>query len=201
MQTRPRLVLVRHGETEWSATGRHTGTTDIPLNERGRAAARALPARLAGYSFRAVWTSPLARALETAELAGFAASAEVVLELGEWRYGEYEGRTTAEIRDERPGWTVWEGDCPGGETLDEVGARADRAIAKAGQLVVPPSAADGRSDDVLVFSHGHFLRVLAARWIGLAPKAGARLELSTSAVCVLGWERETATIELWNSTA
>jgi probable phosphoglycerate mutase len=197
----PKLVLVRHGETDWSASGRHTGSTDIFLSERGREIARSLAARLAGRAFQAVWTSPLARAKETAELAGFGARAESRLELVEWRYGEHEGRTTAEIRVERPGWTVWNGGNPGGETVEEVGTRADRVIAKAGALSNEADASGRAPGDVLVFSHGHFLRILAARWIGLPAKEGGRFTLATGAVCVLGWERETTAIELWNDAA
>ena len=188
----PRIVLVRHGETEWSASGRHTGRTDIPLTERGRAVASSIARRLAGRTFAAVWTSPLARAAETCARAGVGARAERIDDLVEWDYGVHEGRTTAEIRVEIPGWTVWTGGCPGGETIDEVAARADRAIAR---------VRAGGAGDVLVFSHGHFSRILAARWIELPPVRGVHFELATAAIGELGWERETPSIELWNDAA
>ena len=183
-----RLVLVRHGETEWSASGRHTSTTDIPLTEQGRAAARALRERLAGQEFALVLASPRTRARTTAELAGF--EPEIEPDLAEIDYGDYEGRTTPEIREQRPGWSLWADGSPGGETLAEAGARADRVIARA-------LAAGG---DVAVFAHGHILRVLAARWIGLAPERGANLALDTAAVCELGFERELRVISRWNLT-
>lgn len=187
---RHEVVLARHGETAWSASGRHTGRTDVELTDAGRAAARALGPRLAVRAFAEVWTSPLARARETARLAGFASARDEPLVV-EWDYGAVEGRTTAEMRAESPGWSVWEHGTPGGETLEELGARADRAIAKL-------RAARG---DVLVFSHAHVLRVLAARWIALPPGAGARLALGTASLSVLGWERETAVIRAWNESA
>jgi probable phosphoglycerate mutase len=186
-----RVVLVRHGETEWSSSGRHTGPTDVPLTDAGRDAARALGRRLAGRSFALVLTSPLARARDTCELAGLADRAEVDPDLCEWDYGDYEGLTTVEIREHRPGWSVWTGGVPNGETVAQVGARADRAIARV-------AAADG---DVAVFAHGHFLRILTARWIGLAPDHGADLALSTAALCELGFEREHRAIWLWNDVS
>lgn len=184
---RPDVWLVRHGETEWSAAGRHSGWTDIPLTDVGRAQAVAAGARLRGMSFGRVLTSPLARAVETARLAGFPA-AEADPDLREWNYGAYDGRTTAEIRLERPGWSVWTGGVPDGERVDEVGARADHVIARARSTDAP----------TLLFAHAHVLRILAARWIGLPAVDGRLLLLGTAAVSVLGWERETPVIARWN---
>jgi broad specificity phosphatase PhoE len=178
------IVLARHGETEWSASGKHTSYTDIPLTERGRAAARAMAEKLGGREFALVLCSPLQRSSETARLAGFAP--EVDEDLVELDYGPYEGRTTKEIRVEQPGWSVWVE--PGGETLANAAARADRVIARA-------LAADG---DTLLFAHGHILRILGARWIGQPPDHGARLALDTAAVCELGFERETRALWRWN---
>jgi broad specificity phosphatase PhoE len=186
----PTIVLVRHGQTEWSASGRHTSRTDVPLTEEGRARAARLRDRLAGFDFALVLTSPLSRARETAALAGFGDRAEVDEDLREFDYGDYEGRTTAEIREERPGWDVWRDDSPGGETPDQVGARADRVIARA-------LAAGG---DVALFAHGHLLRVLGARWMEAPAVRGGNLGLSTGAVCELGFERERRAIWLWNDT-
>lgn len=183
-----RLWLVRHGATEWSESGRHTGTTDVPLTDAGRAAARQAGTALRGQSFALVLTSPLQRARQTAELAGFGDRAEVVDDLREWDYGDVEGRTTHQMRATVPGWTVWRDCCPGGETVDEVGARADAVIDRG-------LAADG---DVLLFAHGHLLRILAARWVGQPAGFGEHLLLSTSGVSVLGFEREARAIERWN---
>ena len=182
------VVLVRHGETEWSRTGKHTGRTDVELTEAGRRQARALGAELSGRRFARVLTSPLRRASETCLLAGYGDVAEVRDELREWDYGEYEGRKTVEIREEHPGWTLWRDGVPGGETADEVGARADRVIAELREL----------GGDAAVFAHGHILRVLAARWLGLEPTAGRLFALDTATVSVLGYERETAALRLWN---
>lgn len=182
------IVLVRHGETEWSATGRHTSRTDVPLTDEGHRQAEALGACLLGWPFALVLTSPLRRAAETCRLAGLGDVAEVRQDLKEWDYGEYEGRTTPEIREERPGWTLWSGGVPGGESATEVGDRADRILAEA-------QAARG---EVALFSHGHFLRVAAARWIGLSPEAGRSLALNTATISVLGFERETPVIVRWN---
>lgn len=197
----PRAVLVRHGETEWSRDGRHTGSrTDLPLTDRGRAAAEALAPRLAalarrqpGGAFALVLTSPLQRAVETASLAGLA-GAESDDDLREWDYGKFDGLTTAQIREQSPGWTVWTGECPGGETIEQVAARADAVIARVRARVPPGQAA------VLV-AHGHLLRVLAARWGGAPPDAGRWLGLDTGSVSELGWERETPVIRHWNITA
>ena len=182
-----KVWLVRHGETEWARLGRHTGRTDVPLTETGREQAHALGRRLAGHAFGLVLTSPLSRASETAALAGFE-EAIVDPDLREWDYGALEGRLTADIRIDYPGWSIWTGPWPDGETVDEVGGRADRVIARA-------RAIDG---DVLFFAHGHLLRVLAARWLGLAPTSGALFALGTATMCILGWERENAVVETWN---
>jgi broad specificity phosphatase PhoE len=183
--------LVRHGETEWARLGRHTGRTDVPLTDVGREQARALGRRLAGHRFALVLTSPLSRAAETTdiagEIAGFGAG-EVDPDLREWDYGDLEGRLTADIRTEFPGWTIWHGPWPGGETIDQVAARADRVIARA-------QAADG---DVLLVAHGHLLRVLAARWLDLPATSGTLFALGTASVSVLGWEREAPVVERWN---
>lgn len=184
-----RLWLVRHGETEWSASGRHTSFTDLDLTPAGDQAARGLASRLTGIGSARVLTSPRLRARRTAELAGFP-DAEVLDDLQEWDYGDDEGRTTAEIRAQRPGWTVWSDGPSGGESAEDVRRRADRVV----DLV---RAADG---PVLAFSHGHFSRVLGARWLGLHVAAGAHLRLSTASVSVLGWERETAVVDHWNDT-
>jgi broad specificity phosphatase PhoE len=184
------VVLVRHGETEWSRSGRHTGKTDLPLTEKGREDAERLSACLAGRRFARVLTSPLRRATETCRLAGLGDGADVRADLREWDYGEYEGRTTPEIRNERPGWTLWTDGVPGGETADEVGARADRVIAEV-------RAIEG---DVAIFGHGHMLRVLAARWIELSPVEGRRFALEAGRIGVLGHERETPVILRWNET-
>jgi broad specificity phosphatase PhoE len=185
------LVLVRHGETEWSASGKHTSVTDVPLLESGRRDAERLGERLAGRSFALVLTSPRTRARETCARAGFGAVAQVDEDLAEFVYGEYEGRTTPEIREERPGWSVWRDGAPGGETAEQVGVRADRVIERA-------LAAGG---DVALFAHGHLLRVLAARWIGLPATYGGHLALSTGALCQLGFERERRAIWRWNDTS
>ncbi len=186
----PELWLARHGETEWSRDGRHTGKTDLPLTEAGERAAWALGDRLAGTSFDLVVTSPLARARDTARLAGFGDRAVVEPDVREWDYGEYEGRTTPDIRTEVPGWTVWKDPVPGGESAEQVGARADRVIERIREDV---------AERALIVAHGHFLRVLGARWIGLSPRDGAHFLLDVATVSVLGWERETPTFDRWNS--
>jgi broad specificity phosphatase PhoE len=187
-EQQPELWLVRHGETEWARLGRHTGRTDLPLTDTGQAQARSVARKLTGHTFALVLSSPLSRALDTARLAGFAAEVETTDDLLEWDYGADEGRTTAEIRQDRPGWTVWRDGPRGGETADEVAARVDRVIVRV-------RAADG---DALVFAHGHVLRVLCARWLGEPPTEGRLYALSTATVSVLGWERETAVVERWN---
>jgi probable phosphoglycerate mutase len=181
-------VVVRHGQTDWSENGRHTGRTDLALGERGREQALALAGPLGAMAFALVLTSPLSRAADTSALAGFRDRAEPTEDLLEWDYGDYEGRTTYEIREERPGWTLWADGVPGGESAAEVGRRADRVIERA-------RAAGG---DTLCFAHGHILRVLAARWIGLPPMGGRMLALDACAIGVLGWEREVPVIERWN---
>lgn len=188
MSDGPEVVLVRHSDTEWSANGRHTGHTDLPLTEHGRTRAAGLPGRLSGWEFRTVLVSPLRRARETAELAGLAQRARVEPDLHEWDYGDYEGLTTAQIRAERPDWDLWRDGCPGGESVSDVGRRADRVIAAL-------TSADG---PVAVFSHGHTLRVLGARWIELGAAGGSRLGLSTASVCVLGHERGSHILAAWN---
>ena len=185
---RAEVVLVRHAETEWSRDGRHTGRTDVPLTDAGRAAAAALAQALAPRALERVLVSPSLRARETCELCGLGDRAELRADLLEWDYGDYEGLTTTQIQAERPGWSLWRDGCPGGESAAEVGARADRVIAELGD-----SAA-------AVFSHGHMLRVLGALWIELGAPAGARLGLSTGALCVLGHERGTAILASWNRT-
>ena len=186
-----RVVLVRHGETEWSRDHRHTGRTDIDLTALGSRQGALLAERLRTERFPAVFTSPLTRAKETCRLAGLGQVAEELDDLREWDYGEFEGLTTAEIRQTRPGWTVWTSEVPGGESLAEVGRRADRVIGRI-------SAVDG---DVAVFAHGHLLRVLAARWVDLDPMCGARLALSTATLSTLGYERETGVVVRWNEDA
>lgn len=190
MASLPVVYLVRHGETEWAVAGRHTGRTDIPLTARGEDDARRVGERLAGRSFARVWTSPAIRARRTCELAGYGTVAEPDPDLWEWDYGEYEGRTAADIRAARPGWQVFADGCPGGESPAAVAARADRVIARV----------CGVPGDVLLFSSGHILRVLAARWLGLGPAAGALFLLGTGAVCILGHDhdRSEPAVRLWN---
>jgi len=186
------IVLVRHGETEWSASGKHTGVSDVPLIEAGRRVAGALRDRLAGREFALVLSSPRERARVTAGLAGFdELELELDNDLVEVDYGDYEGLTTPEIRAERPGWSIWEHGAPGGETVEDAGRRADRVIERA-------LAADG---DVLVFAHGHLLRILAARWVGEGAAFGGKLLLSTGSVSELDFERERRAIALWNDTS
>jgi broad specificity phosphatase PhoE len=182
------LWIVRHGETEWSRDGRHTSTTDIGLTPEGEEVARSLEARLADADIDLALTSPRARARRTAELAGFP-DPQVDDDLVEWDYGDYEGLTTPEIRETVPGWTVWSQPCPGGETAEEVGRRLDRVVDRVQEH-------GGR---VLVFSHGHASRVLAARWLGLPPTDGRHFVLGTATLSVLGWERESPAVLRWNS--
>jgi probable phosphoglycerate mutase len=187
-----RVVLVRHGETEWSKSGQHTGRTDIDLTEAGVVAAGALRARLADEEFDLVLTSPLLRARRTAELAGLDARAEIDEDLPEWDYGEYEGRKTPDIRVDRPGWDIWRDGCPGGESIEEVAERADRVIAR---------IVESGAETTALVAHGHVLRIVGARWIEQDPRLGGRLWLGTAAVCELGYERERRAILLWNDTA
>jgi probable phosphoglycerate mutase len=184
----PEVVLVRHGETEWSRDGKHTGRTDVPLTEHGRRQAQAVGAGLRGRRFALVLTSPLLRALETCRLAGFGDAAVLRDELREWDYGAYEGRKTIEIRKERTGWTLWRDGVPNGETIQEVAARVDRVLVELRSV----------QGDSLLFAHGHVLRVLAARWLGLQPQAGALFALDPASIGALGYERETSVIRLWN---
>ena len=190
--TLPITYLARHGETAWTLTGQHTGRTDIPLTERGESNARRLGERLKRLTFARVFTSPLRRAVRTCELAGFAAVVTVDPDLVEWNYGNYEGRRTEEIRAERPDWQLFRDGCPGGETPDEVGVRADRVVSRVRAV----------RGDVLLLSSGHFLRVLAARWLGLEPGAGRFFLLSTASLSALGYEHDLTqpVIRLWDDT-
>jgi probable phosphoglycerate mutase len=182
------ILLARHGETEWSRDGRHTGLTDVPLTDTGREQARALASRFAGLQPALVLSSPLSRALETCRLAGLGEQAAEEPDLVEWDYGDYEGITTEEIRENRPGWSIFEDGAPGGESPEQIGARADRVIERL-------EAADGLA---VAFAHGHILRVLAARWVGLPAAGGRYLALSTATLSALGRERETRVVTLWN---
>ena len=188
----PVLYLARHGETAWSLTGQHTGLTDLPLTERGERNARLLGKRLAGLTLAKVFTSPLQRATRTCELAGFAAVAEVDRNLVEWNYGEYEGLRTAEIHAKRPKWHLFRDGCPGGESPDQVAARADQAVGRVRAI----------KGDVLIFSSGHFLRMLAARWLGLEPASGRLFMLDTASLSALGYEHTLSepVIRFWNDT-
>lgn len=190
-ERRPDIWIVRHGETDWSRRGLHTGRTDAPLTAAGEREAIALRRRFGGRRFALVLSSPLSRARETCRLAGYGDVAQVENDLREWDYGVYEGRTTAEIQRETPGWTIWEGEVPGGETAVEVGCRADRVIRQATEA----------GGDVALFAHGHLLRVLAARWLGLGPTEGRLFALWTSSIGVLGYERDVRVIRAWNLTA
>lgn len=184
-----KVYLLRHGETEWSLNGQHTGVTDIPLTENGRMAARLLQPVLAEETFTLVLTSPLQRARETCELAGLGQLANIEPDLIEWNYGEYEGLKTEQIRLTRPGWSVFRDGCPGGESPEQVGARADRVLTKI-------RATEG---DVALFAHGHILRVLAARWINLPPGYGEHFLLETATLNVLGYYRESPAFKIWNA--
>jgi broad specificity phosphatase PhoE len=188
----PTIYLARHGETAWSLSGQHTGLTDLPLTERGERNARQLGRRLNGLALAKVFTSPLQRAVRTCELAGFGSVAEADRDLLEWNYGDYEGRRTAEILVERPDWQLFRDGCPGGESPTQVGARADRVVRRLRAIL----------GDVSLFSSGHFLRVLAARWLGLEPAAGRFLLLSTASMSALSYEHDLSepVIRLWNDT-
>jgi broad specificity phosphatase PhoE len=188
-QTFPTIYLARHGETAWTITGQHTGRTDLPLTERGEEMARRLGERLEGSTFAKVLTSPLRRAVRTCELAGFGAVAQTDRDLLEWDYGEYEGRLTVDILAERPDWQLFLDGCPGGESPEQVAARADRVVQRVRSI----------AGDVLLFSSGHFLRVLAARWIGAQPIVGRGFMLSTASLSSLSYEHaDSPAIRLWN---
>ena len=181
------IFLIRHGETEWSLSGAHTGSTDIPLTAQGRTQAAALGRFLSARKFAVVLASPLQRALETCRLAGFGAAAEIDPGLVEWNYGDYEGLTTAQIRAQHPAWSLWSDGVPNGETIDEVAARADRVIA-----CLPAGG------DAALFAHGHILRILTARWLSLEPSAARLFAMGTASISTLGYERETRVITRWN---
>jgi len=183
------LFCIRHGETDWSLSGQHTGVTDIPLTDNGRELAKRLRQPLSRQTFSLVLVSPLKRALETCALAGLADDAEIDTDLMEWNYGDFEGRTAAEIRADNPNWLVFRDGCPNGETPEEVACRADRIIARA--LTI--------EGDVALFAHGHILRTLAARWIGLPPQGGMHFLLDTGTLCVLGFYRGVPAIKTWNA--
>lgn len=192
MTERPyQIWLFRHGATDWSESGQHTGSTDLPLLEAGRERARAIGRRLKGRPFSLVLSSPMVRALDTCRLAGYGDEVQIDENLMEWDYGDYEGRRTADIQKERPGWLLWTGGVPNGETADTVGARADKVIARA----------DAAGGDVALFAHGHILRVLCARWLGLPPTDGRFFALGTAAVSVLGFEHDYHVIRHWNQSS
>ena len=189
----PVVYLARHGETAWTLSGQHTGLTDLPLTEQGKDTARRLAERLQGLTFAKIFTSPLQRALQTCELAGFGAVAVIDPDLIEWNYGKYEGRRGAEIRAERRDWNLFRDGCPGGETPEQVSARADRFVSRVRAI----------RGDVLVFTSGHFMRVLASRWLGLEPTANSRyFMLSTASLSALGYENDLSrpVIRFWNDT-
>ena len=188
----PVVYLARHGETSWSISGQHTGLTDLPLTDRGERNARRLADRLKGLSFKKVFTSPLQRARRTCELAGFGDRAEVDRDLLEWNYGEYEGLRTQEIHAKRPDWQLFRDGCPGGESPEQVGERADRVVKRVREI----------RGNVLIFSSGHILRVLSARWLGLEPAGGKYFLLSTASLSALGYEHHLSqpVIQLWNDT-
>lgn len=188
----PCVYLARHGETAWSVSGQHTGLTDLPLTERGECNARRLRERLGGLTFAKIFTSPLQRAMRTCELAGFGSAAQIDRDLVEWDYGEYEGRLTADIMAERPGWELFRDGCPGGESPQQVAARADRVAERVRSV----------ADDVVLFSSGHFLRMLAARWVGMEAHNARSLMLGTASLSALGYEHSLSqpAITLWNDT-
>ncbi|MCX6929545.1 MAG: histidine phosphatase family protein [Verrucomicrobia bacterium] len=186
----PVIYLARHGETAWSVTGQHTGRTDLPLTERGERNAGRLGQRLSGLVFAKVFTSPLQRAFRTCELAGFGAIAKVDPDLVEWNYGDYEGLRTVQIRSKHPNWQLFRDGCPSGESPEQVGSRADRTVSRLREI----------EGDVLIFSSGHFLRVLASRWLGLEPAAGRFFMLKTASLSALGYENSLAqpVIQFWD---
>ena len=190
-ESKQRVVLIRHGETEWSLGGQHTGRTDIPLTANGERMATQVGRALADRRFALILTSPLRRAMQTCQLSGFGALAHVRDDLEEWDYGAYEGLTTPQIWAQRPGWSLWRDGCPNGEDATQVGARADRVIAEA-------RAAEG---DVALFAHGHILRVLTARWLGSPPTEGRLYVLATGTISTLGYERDQAAMLAWNNPA
>ena len=189
----PIIYVARHGETEWSLSGQHTGLTDLPLTVRGERNALQLGKRLRGMTFAQVFTSPLQRASRTCDLAGFGDSAELMSELVEWNYGNYEGQRTSEILAKRPDWELFRDGCPGGESSEQVGARADRVVERVRAV----------TGNVLVFSSGHFLRVFAARWLGLSPESGKYFMLSTASLSAVSYEHNLLepVIRLWNDTS
>jgi len=191
-ETLPVVYLARHGETVWSLSGQHTGLTDLPLTDRGERNARRLAERLKGLSFSKVFSSPLQRAMRTCELAGFGGRGEIDRDLLEWNYGEYEGLRTQEIHAKRPDWQLFRDGCPGGESPDQVGERADRVVRRMREI----------QGNVLIFSSGHILRVLSARWLGLEPAAGKYFLLSTASLSELGYEHKLSqsVVQLWNDT-
>lgn len=184
------LWLIRHGETEWSRSGAHTGRTDLPLTDAGSREAQHIARELAGRKFPLVLTSPLQRARETCRLAGYGDVAEVEPNLQEWDYGDYEGRSTAQIREQRPGWSLWTDGFPNGETIEQVAARADAILDRAARA----------TGDVALFGHGHILRILTTRWLGLPPADARLFALGTASISTLGYERETRVITRWNLT-
>ena len=186
--TFPLLYVVRHGATEWSTSGQHTGRTDLPLLPEGEEQARQTGALLQGIDFSLVLCSPMSRAQKTCELVGLRDQAVIDDDLHEWDYGDYEGVTTQTIRESVPGWTVWNGTCPNGESIEQVAMRADRVIGRI----------RAESGNVIVFAHGHFLRVLTARWCELDPIEGRRFVLDPATLSILGWERETPAVRQWN---
>ena len=183
------LFCIRHGETEWSLSGQHTGVTDIPLTDNGRELARRLRSPLSAHSFSLVLVSPLKRALETCALAGLSDCAQIEADLMEWNYGDFEGLTSAQIHEGHPGWILFRDGCPNGEAPEEVGSRVDRVISRALKV----------GGDVALFAHGHVLRTLAARWIGLPPQEGMRFLLDTGTLCILGFYRSARAIKTWNA--
>ena len=187
----PEIWLIRHGETAWSLSGQHTGRTDLPLTAAGEQRAREVGRFLAGRPFALVLTSPLTRARETCRLAGYGEVAQIEPDLREWDYGDYEGRTREQIQESVPGWTIWTGPVPHGETIQQVAARASRVIERA----------SGAAGDVALFAHGHLLRILTACWLGIAPDGGRFFALSAGSLSVLGHEHETRVISQWNLQA
>lgn len=192
------VFAIRHGETAWNLSGQHTGTTDIPLTDNGRRLAESMRPALANENFALVLVSPMQRARQTCELAGLGARAETDRDLMEWNYGDYEGLTPGQIAEKAPGWLIFRDGCPGGETPEQVGARVDRVIARARAARGDVAMGNMTLGDVVLFAHGHVLRVLAARWIGLPAQAGQHFLLDTGTLCVLDYYREVPAIRTWN---